>query len=429
MKHTILTFISLFIVLGVCHSQNGNDMVAQPTHVVGRCFNADGEITRELVSDFSYLEDGKLFRYAFPGYLITTTYTYDGDYITEERINHAGGYPEYNEINQFTYENGLIKTITHLQDQMGYCRYVLYTYYDDGRLEKEEQKDEGDSDYRRHWIYEYPGDGRTVIQSYYTSYPAQGTILWKKSTSQYDEQYRLSSVLVEKYDEAGETTSTSQTGYTYTDGGQLEKTVTQSLDNGTWVNASITQYAYDGERLVEKLDGSWDGETGEWNFSRKITFDYANDGLTYRVSFHKKSGGNWVWDVFNNQTVLFGDIFKAQQRMLGYMAYDDMFGHGDVNQIEFSMEWTKQPEYLDTEEKAALQVSAFPNPVTDELYLQCSPDARIARVELYDMEGRLVVSEHGGTDRIGMEGLAPGIYAIRVTLGDGTSFTDKVVKQ
>ena len=71
----------------------------------------------------------------------------------------------------------------------------------------------------------------------------------------------------------------------------------------------------------------------------------------------------------------------------------------------------------------------YPNPVADELYLQCSPDARIARVELYDMEGRLVVSEHGGTDRIGMEGLAPGIYAIRVTLGDGTSFTDKVVKQ
>ena len=64
---------------------------------------------------------------------------------------------------------------------------------------------------------------------------------------------------------------------------------------------------------------------------------FAEDNDTYTVSFYKRSGDLWVWDVFKGQTVLFGDYLKPQQRMLSYMYYDQMVGFGNVNQLEFTL--------------------------------------------------------------------------------------------
>ena len=71
----------------------------------------------------------------------------------------------------------------------------------------------------------------------------------------------------------------------------------------------------------------------------------------------------------------------------------------------------------------------YPNPVGEVLQLQCSPDITIEQVELYDMLGRRVLTQDTGNERIGMGGLPAGPYTLRVILNDGTTFTDKVVKQ
>ena len=405
-------------------------MVAQPTHVVGRSINSSGEVTKELVSDFTYLEDGKLSRYEFPEYAITANFYYTGDYLTEETVLHNGGYHSAFERNRFEYENGQIRMVSHLTDNMGPDQYWLYSYRSDGRLERIDYR-ENVGDYHTHWLYDYQDNGHTVVESYYnTSGLNPDWLLRERKTSQFDEDYKLSCVIVEKYDLSGALTSTDRTNYGYTESGLLSECTNQTLDDETWVNASITRYVRDDVgSLVEKLDGAWDAETAEWNYSHKITFETSENGQTYLVSLYKRSGDAWVWDVFNGQTVLFGDILKPQQRMLTYMAYEEGFGEGNINQLEFSLEWMKEPVYLDVESTADVSVRAYPNPVGDALRLEYSPDVTPTAVELYDAQGRLLTIQRGNLESVNTGSLPAGLYTVKVTLDNGKSYSDTVIKK
>ena len=429
MKKTMQVLISLVLAISTCYAQETDNMVAQPTHVIGRCFNAAGDITRELESDFTYLEDGKLLQYEFPEYAIFANYSYDGDYLTQERIIHAGGEHPFYETNLFTYENGNIQTMSHLLDNMGASRYWVYSYYDDGRLERIDYRADDEDVFHTHWLYNYEDGGKTVVESYYTSWEIQGLLLRKKTTSRYDDSYVLTSDLVENYNEAGEMTSSTLTQYHYTDSGLNEETVVQTLENEAWVNTSITRYVRNEEgQLIEQLRGSWDGEAGDWNFTRRIVFDTSEDGKTYTVSFYKKSGEAWVWDVFNRQTVLFGNFLKAQQRMINYMVYEELNGQGNVNQIECTMEYTKEPIYLDTEDNEGWTVCIYPNPGSEQMRIE-APFGK-ATLRVYDMQGKLVHAQpFNYSTVIHANGWAKGIYVWEIWDGLGKSASGKWIKE
>lgn len=89
-------------------------------------------------------------------------------------------------------------------------------------------------------------------------------------------------------------------------------------------------------------------------------------------------------------------------------------------------------EGLDFVEKGGIEVrpyAFYPNPVQDWLHLQYSPDVQPACIELFDLQGRLVSKQSQGLDNIELQGLAPGQYVMKVTMEDGKTFTDKVVKE
>ena len=71
----------------------------------------------------------------------------------------------------------------------------------------------------------------------------------------------------------------------------------------------------------------------------------------------------------------------------------------------------------------------YPNPTQDQLHLQYSPDVQPKTIELYDLQGRLVRKQAKDLESVDMQGLAPGQYLMKVTLDDGKSYTDKVVKE
>ena len=71
----------------------------------------------------------------------------------------------------------------------------------------------------------------------------------------------------------------------------------------------------------------------------------------------------------------------------------------------------------------------WPNPVKDELHLQYSPDVKPTQVELYDLQGRLVSRQTDGLESVDLRGLASGQYLMKVTLQDGKSYMDKVMKE
>ena len=71
----------------------------------------------------------------------------------------------------------------------------------------------------------------------------------------------------------------------------------------------------------------------------------------------------------------------------------------------------------------------YPNPAQDQLHLQYSPDVQPNQVELYDLQGRLVRSQGNAFETVDLGQLPAGTYTLRVTMQDGQTFSDKVVKE
>lgn len=427
MKNVTLALSILCIAISAGYAQNPDNAVAQPTHVVGRSFNSAGEVTKELVSDFTYLEDGKLSRYEFPQYVITANFYYTGDYLTEETVLHDGGEHSFFERNRFDYENGQLMMVSHLNG-IGLDQYWVYSYYSDGRLKRIESGFDSD-EYDVYWHYDYEDNGHTVVESYYTLGLDPGWFLIEKKTSQFDDDYRISCETVEQYDLSGVLTSTNRNNYSYTENNLLSECVKQTLDNETWTNTSITRYVRDDNgSLIEILDGSWDTETADWNYSNKITFETSENGETYTVSFYKKAGDSWVWDIFLGQKVFFDDFLKPQQRMLTYMAYETGFGIGNINQIEFTLEWMNEPVYLDVNSATEQAARVYPNPGNEQLRIETSVER--AMLHVYDAQGKLVFTQSFGFDTVvPTNDWAKGVYVWEVWDGQNKVAVGKWVKQ
>ena len=73
--------------------------------------------------------------------------------------------------------------------------------------------------------------------------------------------------------------------------------------------------------------------------------------------------------------------------------------------------------------------SYYPNPAKDQLHLNYSPDVQPTKIELYDLQGRLVRTQSNGLENVNMQNFAAGRYLMKVTLEDGKVYTNKVVKE
>ena len=71
----------------------------------------------------------------------------------------------------------------------------------------------------------------------------------------------------------------------------------------------------------------------------------------------------------------------------------------------------------------------YPNPIKDKLHLYFSTDFQPERIDLYDLQGRLVHTQQSNFESIDMSQLPAGTYMIRVTLENGKAYSDKVVKE
>lgn len=388
MKKTIYLLILGLVAMNTVLAQNYDAQVLQPTHVIGKRINSSGEITKILESDFTYSDNGKLYKYDFDEFALSTTYSFEDDFLTREYTFHEGGYPVFGESINYSYENDKVKTISHLWDQMNENEYWQYDYDENGRLKQKDYK-EGDGDFHQHYIYEYENNGKTRIESYWTSWVTQGLLLRRKTTSQYDDHYRPLTAQTENYNTEGALTSSTLTNYSYNPNGQEESVITQTLVEGEWVNTSIQQYIYnDLGQVIEQQNGSWQQQNGIWNITNKILFEYSDGGESLTISFYKKNGEDWAWDMFNNQTILFESYLKNQQRALRYYMYEEMNEPAKINQFEITMEQTKEPTYLETNETAPSGFSVFPNPGNSKMKVLAPLENTIIRI--YNLQGKLI---------------------------------------
>ena len=428
MKKVILSLAICLLAMNVGFAQNE---FAQPTHVVGKRINSAGEVTRVLESDFNYNEEGKVVGYTFPDYHLTGGYVYRNDYLLGEGFTHAAGHPYFREDYEYTYEEGRIKHITHSWDQMNAPQNWEYSYDEEGRLKQKDFCEGYTVEYHEHYIYDYENEGRTKTESYWTSWVTQGMKLRKKTVSQYDDDFNLFTVHTETYNLDGDTTSNTMVTYSYTPSGKEETQISQAFTEGEWVNTSIQRYIYDEyDRVIEQQNGSWSAESDDWNINKKITFTYEpqEECIISTVSFYKKSGEEWVWDVFGNQTILFESQLKIQQRTLRFYVYEDMNGQGKINQFEFTYSYTPEPVYMDTEGKEGLACTLYPNPAAGFVTIT-GKDLKQAQV--INALGQCVATVKGEGEQLTLDisNLPAGVYFVNITDGEGRKCVRKVVKE
>ena len=71
----------------------------------------------------------------------------------------------------------------------------------------------------------------------------------------------------------------------------------------------------------------------------------------------------------------------------------------------------------------------YPNPVNDRLSIHYSPDVTPSRIEIYDLQGRLVRTQDTNFESLGMAGMTAGQYVMKVTMMNGDTYSDKVIKK
>ena len=71
----------------------------------------------------------------------------------------------------------------------------------------------------------------------------------------------------------------------------------------------------------------------------------------------------------------------------------------------------------------------YPNPVEDRLNIHYSPDVKPLKVELLDLQGRLLATQRANLESIDMQSLPAGTYTMRVVLDNGKTYSDKIIKQ
>jgi hypothetical protein len=71
----------------------------------------------------------------------------------------------------------------------------------------------------------------------------------------------------------------------------------------------------------------------------------------------------------------------------------------------------------------------YPNPVKDHLPLRFDDGDEPESVELFDLAGRLVGTKSNGLESIDMSAMPSGMYLLRVTMKEGTSYHEKILKE
>jgi hypothetical protein len=430
MKKTFLTIICAFMAFGMDYAQTIDGIIAQPTHVVGKRINASDEVTSTLESDFTYDENNRPHTFAIPDYELSTTYWFDNEYLNSESTWHDNGHPELYEQLVYTYEEGKVKNIEHKWSDVNPWELWVYTYGDDGRLSRIDYTYDAEfSVARHHFIFEYENEGKTKIKSYWTSFPAQGMKLRQIIVYQYDDEYRLVSMRTEDYSIEGELISSTLDTYTYTESGIEETQITQTLTDGEWINSSIKIYVYgDNEQVVEQQNGTWSAENGEWNINRRVVFEMSEDGNTYTVSFYKKSGDEWVWDVFNNQTIFFGSALANQQRTMRFYQEEVYNGLGNINQFDITLVFTEEPVYMSANENGQAKCCVYPNPGKDNLMIEAPTEDAVIR--FYNLQGQLMLARpFDFSAKINTESWPSGIYLWEIWHDNQKQASDKWVKE
>jgi hypothetical protein len=71
----------------------------------------------------------------------------------------------------------------------------------------------------------------------------------------------------------------------------------------------------------------------------------------------------------------------------------------------------------------------YPNPCKDFIKVGISPDVTVEKIELFSIEGRMLVSQITDFTLIDTQNLPPATYLMKIILSNGKTYTEKIMKE
>lgn len=196
----------------------------------------------------------------------------------------------------------------------------------------------------------------------------------------------------------------------------------QSWNTGTWFDYRRHTYTYDSFGGYEKTEEVY---TGGWQNSSRSRERKDRNGNYIQTSYETWNGSQW-------------EIVLDHQYALSYDAQENLTERvfSVSNDIGFMQPISREvyedfPVSTGIGKKGVLQLSAYPNPVKDQLQLRFSDTSTgELNVSLKDMTGRTIYRQsfNGNTVALDMSTYPQGIYILEAAT-EGKNTMIKIVKQ
>ncbi len=370
----------------------------------------------------SWISDETL-RYTYSDDKLTTLIHYDNDKYE--------GWPGNVFKEQFTYSGD------NLTYYMEYYWNTTNNDWEDNAYYKEE--------------YSYDNNGNTTV---ITKNKINSTwIPESKVIYEYDGDYIISST---EYEYDSETESWINNEYyaiTYDSNGRYETFYIYEWeeDYEEWVASArliSDNITYDSNNnLIQYFAEYYDESTETWNIEEKanLTFD-SNNNTTQILDYLKDDEGNWVNEDNDVNTFdLNYDISDILMQPINM--YDEEIGSNYNNKIlsiiDYDVDETNHEFYLSNKDEyyysditttsinklSESSFAIYPNPVINSFTVTFKGEIETARLELYNAEGYLVVSNIiNNNEPVNISNLPAGLYFYTLNIA-GEKISGKIIKK
>jgi len=239
-----------------------------------------------------------------------------------------------------------------------------------------------------------------------------------------------------------------KTEYSYDTGDKLILILDYQWNTTGWIASNKMDYTWDlNGHVVQEVFSSWDESSSLWVYAFKSEHIYDSDGnLTQELSYlWEQSVSQWVAESkdeyeynnsfsFSNLLLPFLFLYDGED-VLAY--FNHMLTHIN-NYVWEDNQWIfNYKTVLDYSPQEVLSINSIsagsnqvsPNPVSDYLTVTLDKNYDKARFELFDMQGKKVLSENVmNHEKVSLQGFSAGIYYYVIIAGQERQ-SGKLIKE
>ena len=306
------------------------------------------------------------------------------------------------------------------------------------------------------WIPDYKSnldyDACSNMLQCITFYWAENTSEWinsEKTAFTYNAWNQKISEIYFDWDEGTDLwKTTSKTDYSYDANDRNIQDISYSWETDQWVAQLKHDFSYDtyGNK-IQNIHSYWDEASGIWTSEIKYEYAFDSEGNLTQTSSYlwDKTGSQWFnvkkTDYDYNNSFSFSDLFLPLFCISEPSQVPFQFNHMVTNAHEWTWdgaEWSPFYEFVlsyspiditSVSEPNTASLKVSPNPVSDYLTVTLEKDYDKACFELFDMQGKKVLSENvTNQGTVSLQGFSAGIYYYVIIAGQERQ-SGKLIKE